>query len=293
MWPSYCLHVVVCFRRSFDVASMPDRGTSNLKLRGRRRLSDRACSRRGPVFNQSNQSNQSRCRFLAGLPPNLPRTRGDPEATELGELGTVYRVAQSWVEVWIGPSVESGSAMGWADVTRSRRRPGTCCRLTCRACAHAVASNEAPITSSQAPRPAGPAGTAGTGRAAACGRGKVRPWGPPPSAGAASALTDCAQYSIFVSRNRFIASPAASDPYAGREPVALCCTRKPRGILGRVGYADAWDRSCGSACHFVGHWEHHTIPPKGAWDIICRKGPEIAKPTRNMTSPPRGARLHV
>jgi hypothetical protein len=103
----------------------------------------------------------------------------------------------------------------------------------------------------------------------------------------------CVQYSIFVSRNRFIASPAASDPYAGREPVALCCTRKPRGILGRVGYADAWDRSCGSACHFVGHWEHHTIPPKGAWDIICRKGPEIAKPTRNMTSPPMGARLHV
>ncbi len=50
------------------------------------------------------------------------------------------------------------------------------------------------------------------------------PWGPPPSAGAASALTDCFQYSIFVSRNRFIASPAASDPYAGREPVALCCT---------------------------------------------------------------------
>ena len=103
---------------------------------------------------------------------------------------------------------------------------------------------------------------------------------------------DCVQYSIFVSRNRFIASPAASDPYAGREPVALCCTRKPRGILGRVGYADAWDRSCGSACHFVGHWEHHTIPPKGAWDIMP-KGARNCEADAQHDIAAEGARLHV
>ena len=160
---------------------MPDRGTSNLKLRGRRRLSDRECPRRGPVStNQSNQSNQSRCRFLAGLPPYLPSTRGDPQATELGVLGTVYRVAQSWVEVWIGPGVatprswaEYGSAMGWQMSPVHGAAQG-----------HAAASGAELVRTPSLPtkrqsHPPKHLGRLGQpGRAAACGPRQVRPWGP-------------------------------------------------------------------------------------------------------------------
>ena len=78
----------------------------------------------GARFNQPMQSIQS-------VP--MPILGGTAREGILKQMNSAcwvlsYRVAQSWAEVWIGPSVESGSAMGWADVTRSRRRPGTCCR---------------------------------------------------------------------------------------------------------------------------------------------------------------------
>ncbi len=139
----------------------------------------------------------------------------------------MYRVAQSWVEVWIGPSV--ATPRSWQNMDQPWA--GQMSPVHGAARGHAAASRAELVRTPSLPTKRQSHLPKHLGRLGRLGRDGTRssqraaaspPWGPLASVRRRRVGADCVQYSIFVSRNRFIASPAASDPYAGREPVALC-----------------------------------------------------------------------